>query len=56
MILPGLVINTIRTLTPRTLGDTRSERSLNRLDKLCDAVSVRDRPVDLQEKTKIPQS
>ena len=35
------------TLTPSTLGDTRSERRLKRFDQLRAAVSVRLSPVDL---------
>ena len=38
----------IQTFKPRTLGETRSERRLKRLDKLRDAVCVRDSPVDLE--------
>ena len=41
---------TIKTLKPRTLGETLSERKLKRLDKLRDAVWVRDSPVVLDWK------
>ena len=41
---------TSQTFTPRTLGETLSDRRPKRLDRLRDAVSVRLSPVDLAEK------